>query len=342
MPLVGNLPLLSLLFLFLNHGLAAGSTFNIVSLGAIADGKTDASHAFQEAWANACGSSEPATIYVPNGAFYIQSGNFSGPCKNNAITIVINGTLIASSNIQVLAQSQAWIAFRQINGLSIYGGVIDGQGIGLWNCKHSGKSCPDGATNLEISHAQNVNVNGLSSINSQMFNIVVYGCENVQIQGVNVSSAGDSPNTDGIHVQQSLNVNISSTSIGTGDDCISIGPGTTNLWMENIKCGPGHGISIISPCIGKHDTLNVAFDLYISLFHFRASGVKVSDVTYQDVNGTSASEVAINFDCSPTNPCTGITLEDIQLTYNNQIPKASCKNARGTASGPLQPRSCLA
>ena len=146
MPLVGNLPLLSLLFLFLNHGLAAGSTFNIVSLGAIADGKTDASHAFQEAWANACGSSEPATIYVPNGAFYIQSGNFSGPCKNNAITIVINGTLIASSNIQVLAQSQAWIAFRQINGLSIYGGVIDGQGIGLWNCKHSGKSCPDGAT----------------------------------------------------------------------------------------------------------------------------------------------------------------------------------------------------
>ncbi|KAL0541396.1 hypothetical protein IC582_021438 [Cucumis melo] len=242
MPLVGNLHLLFLLFLFLNHGLAAGSTFNIVSLGAKADGMTDASPAFQEAWANACGSSEPATIYVPNGAFYVHSGNFTGPCKNNAITVLINGTLMASSNIQVLAQSQAWIAFRHINGLSIYGGVIDGQGMGLWNCKHSGQSCPDGATSLEIFDSQNVNVNGLSSVNSQMFNIVVYGCQNVQIQGVNVSSASDSPNTDGIHVQQSLNVNISNSNIGTGDDCISIGPGTTNLWMENINCGPGHGI----------------------------------------------------------------------------------------------------
>ena len=75
-----------------------------------------------------------------------------------------------------------------------------------------------------------------------MFNIVVHGCQNVNIQGVKVSDAGNSPNTDGIHVEESSDVTILSSNIGTGDDCISIGPGTTNLWIENITCGPGHGI----------------------------------------------------------------------------------------------------
>lgn len=35
----------------------------------------------------------------------------------------------------------------------------------------------------------------------------------------------------------------------TGDDCISIGPGTRNLLMTNIKCGPGHGVRYVRTCI---------------------------------------------------------------------------------------------
>ncbi len=75
-----------------------------------------------------------------------------------------------------------------------------------------------------------------------MFHIVINGCQNVNIEGVTVIAAGDSPNTDGIHVQLSSNIVITNSTINTGDDCISIGPGTQNLWIEGIKCGPGHGI----------------------------------------------------------------------------------------------------
>lgn len=75
-----------------------------------------------------------------------------------------------------------------------------------------------------------------------MFHILIDGCKKVKLQGVKVSAPGNSPNTDGIHVQLSTGVSIMNSHIGTGDDCISIGPGNSNLWIEGIACGPGHGI----------------------------------------------------------------------------------------------------
>ena len=99
---------------------------------------------------------------------------------------------------------------------------------------------------LQFSNSNNIVVRALTSLNSQLFHIVVNGCHNVKMQGVRVIAAGNSPNTDGIHVQLSSSVTILDSKIGTGDDCISIGPGTTNLWIENVACGPGHGIRYIN------------------------------------------------------------------------------------------------
>ena len=71
---------------------------------------------------------------------------------------------------------------------------------------------------------------------------MINGCENVKLQGLRVSASGTSPNTDGIHVQLSHNVMIFHSKIGTGDDCVSVGAGMTDLSIENVVCGPGHGI----------------------------------------------------------------------------------------------------
>ncbi|XP_022973865.1 polygalacturonase-like [Cucurbita maxima] len=178
-----------------------------------------------------------------------------------------------------------------------YCGIIDGQGTPLLNCKHSGKSCPIGAWSLQINDGKNVNINGLSSINSQLFSIAMNRCQNVHMTRVNVLAAGDSPNTDGIHVQQSSDVTILNLNIGNGDDCISIGPGTSNMWMESITCGPGHGISIESLGIkaeedGVHN-VTVKSTTFTGIQN-GDSGVKVSEVTFEDIKGTSATKIAIN------------------------------------------------
>ncbi|XP_030494484.2 polygalacturonase [Cannabis sativa] len=369
------------------------TTYNVVSFGAVGDGKTDSTKAFLGAWSKACGSGNRAVIYVPQGRFFVKSVNFNGNnCKNNAISFQIVGTLVAPSDYRIIGNSGNWIIFEDVNGVSFNGGVLDGQGTGLWNCKNSGNNCPIGATTLQFSNSKNIKIAGVTSLNSQMFHIVIHSCNNVKIQGVKVTASATSPNTDGIHVQQSSAVTILNSKIGTGDDCISIGPGTTNLWIENISCGPGHGISIGSlgkelkePGVQNVTVKTVSFKqtqngLRIKswgrpsngfakdiLFQHavmvnvenpilidqnycpdqkgcpgQVSGVEISNVSYQDVHGSSATEVAVNFDCSSKNPCSGIKLQDVKLTYNNnKAAVASCAHADGSAYGLVQPSSCL-
>ncbi|CAI0400634.1 unnamed protein product, partial [Linum tenue] len=131
------------------------------------------------------------------------------------------------------------------HGVRISGGILDGQGTRLWSCKlHARKDFPVGARNLHITNSNNVAVDGLTSVNSQKFHIAVTGSQNVKLQHITVHAPGNSPNTDGIHVAKSSFVTVLNSTISTGDDCISIGPGARNVWIERVGCGPGHDISI--------------------------------------------------------------------------------------------------
>ncbi|CAN1763003.1 unnamed protein product [Linum perenne] len=231
---------------------AVPAQYNITTYVAKPDGKTDSTNAVIAAWNQACRSFFPSTIYVPAGTFSIKNLTLQGPCNSKSIMFLIDGTLIAPSNYTVIGTMGSWIMFHAVEDVTISGGTLDGQGTGLWFCKSKSnytESCPEGATNLEFSNSNNIYINGLASVNSQMFHIVINSCQNVKVHGVRVSAAGNSPNTDGIHVESSTGVTIMNSMIGTGDDCISIGPGTKNLWIKKISCGPDHGISIGS--LGK-------------------------------------------------------------------------------------------
>ncbi|XP_028799785.1 polygalacturonase-like isoform X1 [Neltuma alba] len=71
----------------------------------------------------------------------------------------------------------------------------------------------------------------------------------------------------------------------------------------------------------------------------QGSAVQLSDVVYQNIRGTSASEVAIKFDCSQTKPCTDIYVEDVYLkTQGHGGAVASCDNVRFVNRGNLVPQ----
>uniref|UniRef100_M4F9B7 Rhamnogalacturonase A/B/Epimerase-like pectate lyase domain-containing protein n=1 Tax=Brassica campestris TaxID=3711 RepID=M4F9B7_BRACM len=251
------------------------TSLNVLTYGAKPDGLKDSTKAFLAAWQVACASPNPTTIIVPKGRFLVRNLVFQGnKCTNAPISFRIAGSIIAPEDFRVIASSLQWIMFDGVTNVSIYGGVLDAQGSSLWKCKNSGgKKCPTGAKTLLFTDSNNISIYGLTSINSQKFHIVIDQSNNVKIDGVKVSADADSPNTDGIHIGKSHSVNITNSRIGTGDDCISIGPGSTHVSIQGIQCGPGHGISIYGLTSINSQKFHIVIDQSNNV---KIDGVKVS------------------------------------------------------------------
>lgn len=120
------------------------AAYNVISFGARAGGRSDSTRAFLRAWASACKSVQPATVYVPHGTFLIKAAVFKGPCKSR-VTVRVDGTLVAPSDYRALGNSGYWILFFKVSRVSLLGGTFDAKGAAYWACRNSGKSCPVGA-----------------------------------------------------------------------------------------------------------------------------------------------------------------------------------------------------
>ncbi|XP_050204035.1 polygalacturonase-like [Mercurialis annua] len=364
--------------------------YNVIRFGAKADGKSDSTQAFSRAWLSACSSKKGGTVYVPKGNYLIKQIQFNGPCKNQ-IVFWIDGQIIAPNYLS-FGNSGFWILFYKVTRLTIRGGTFDAKGSGFWACKNSGKSCPAGAKSITFMGSSDVSVNGLTSINSQMFHIAIHESQNMILENLKIIAPNSSPNTDGIHMQSSSGITIRDSNIATGDDCISLGPGSQNIWIQHISCGPGHGISIgsLAQYENEEGVQNVTVGdvtftgtqngvrikswgrpskAFVKNIHFsdiiinnvdnpiiidqyycptghgcpnQGSGVKINGVTYKNIRGTSATEVAMNFKCSTSTPCEGLELQDIKLTYlNKATATSSCTNAHGSSTGFVIPKSCF-
>jgi polygalacturonase len=67
--------------------------------------------------------------------------------------------------------------------------------------------------------------------------------------------------------------------------------------------------------------------------------VKVSNVVYKNIKGTSASEEAINFSCSQSVPCEEIVLQDVNLGLQGDGSiEATCESVELTKRGNVYPR----
>ncbi|XP_047318648.1 probable polygalacturonase At1g80170 [Impatiens glandulifera] len=253
--------------------------FNVMDFGAVGDGITNDTDAFVKAWNMTCnGSNSTAAVdlKVPAGnrTFLLYPVTFTGPCLPQLIHLSILGTIVAPTNTSAWdGKNQGrWLIFQGVSGLQIDGyGKIDGRGDEWWKILCPGPKLVPGCvklapTALSIISSQYISINKITIVNSPQTHILVTGSQSIQFESLTIRSPETSRNTDGMHISNSKNVTIRKVTIGTGDDCISIGDHISNIDISDVTCGPGHGISIGS--LGKSGNVVNVDNIKVSRVHF--------------------------------------------------------------------------
>ncbi|ONK81300.1 uncharacterized protein A4U43_C01F27570 [Asparagus officinalis] len=332
------------------------SIFNVLEYGAKGNGASDDTKAFLDAWADTC-KAAVSTMVVPSGyRFLIGPISFMGPCQPK-IVFQLDGKIIAPTSPKAWGSGLLqWIEFKKLEGgIRIQGnGTIEGQGSAWWpNLKlntyqdNAGKMPQTRPTALRFYGSYNVTVTGITIQNSPQFHLKFDNCQAVQVFNMTVSSPGDSPNTDGIHLQNSVDVSIHHTTLSCGDDCVSIQTGCSNVHVHNVDCGPGHGISIGS--LGKGKTQACVSDITVRNVRMNNTLAGVRIKTWQGGSGSvrnikfsniQVSEVKTPIDidqfyCDGPNHCKNessalalsqISYEKIKGTYTVQPVYLACSD----------------
>jgi galacturan 1,4-alpha-galacturonidase len=372
-------------------GGGAATVFDITKYGATQNSK-DNFGAFQKTWIAACASNRSVTVVIPKGTFTTGQVFFQGPCNATSITVEVQGTLKALTDISEFP-SPEWFSIQHVNNVHLKGtGTFDGQGTSIWKSNDcaTNDNCVHPPVNMKVLGVNNSLIEDVTSLNAKGFHFHVSNSNNVTLRHLTITAPGDSPNTDGIHVSSSSLVTITNSVIGTGDDCVSVGQGVLNLTVTDVTCGPGHGISVGS--LGKYDNEldvdgvfvrnctirnttngariktwggsgpskasniiyedivmeNVQNPIIIDQHYgsqTKPSNVKVSNVHFSKIRGTSASVLAVNLMCSTAASCEGVELADVELKYSGEPAKSAlfaseCQNAKIKVGGKMNPPAC--
>ncbi|KAG6581921.1 putative polygalacturonase, partial [Cucurbita argyrosperma subsp. sororia] len=289
---------------------------DVVHYGAAGDGKTDDSQAFLKAWMAVCKAATPSAMLVPSSkTFLLNPVKFEGPCMSSNVGVKILGKVVPPSDVDDWKEFKVknWLWFANVSGLDIHGnGHIDGQGAGWWNRKSNGRP-----TALAVYDCDNLRLSGLTHINSPKSHMHIVRCNHAFISQLNILAPEDSPNTDGIDVAYSTDVKIQNCSIATGDDCIAISEGSSNIHIANIQCGPGHGISIGS--LGEDGATSAVEEVRVQDCHMKGTMYGARIKTWQGGSGYARK---ISF--------RGITLDQVRnpIIINQYYcnGKKDCKN----------------
>ncbi|GMJ01440.1 QUARTET 2 [Hibiscus trionum] len=195
--------------------------------------------------------------------------------------------------------------------------------------------------------------------------IHVTGTHNIHIKNCVIRTGDDCISI----VSGSQNVRATDITCGPGHGISigSLGAGNSSAYVSNVivkratlsgtangvriktwQGGSGYAKNIEFQDIMVHNVSNpIIIDQYYCDHHKspcskQVSAVQVSNIVYKNIRGTSASNVALKFNCSQMYPCREIFLQNVAITSSQEdkeehIAEASCSNIRLSYRGNVSP-----
>lgn len=269
---------------------AQAADVDVTDFDARGDGQTLNTKAIQQAIDKA--AEDGGRVIVPSGVF--KTGALF--LKEGAALHLNEGAVLSGSTdladypkrmTRIEGHFEPWRpALLNASGMSqvrITGsGTLDGNGrpfwVAFWQRRAENPKC----TNLEVERprlmfiedSRDVVIEGIHLKDSGFWNLHLYKCRNVRVDGVTINaphgdppritgaetpwdeiSIGRAPSSDGIDVDSCQNVTIRNTTISVGDDCIALkgtkgplamedetSPPVENIRVEKCDFQSGHGV----------------------------------------------------------------------------------------------------
>uniref|UniRef100_A0A803LA13 Uncharacterized protein n=1 Tax=Chenopodium quinoa TaxID=63459 RepID=A0A803LA13_CHEQI len=295
------------------------------------DGENSNSLAFIQAWQKACNSIGPSKLVIPKGTFVVAQVLFAGPCQSH-VTVELHGTILADPDPSVFP-NQELIVFQQVEGATF-------TGTGAINVNQPPLAAdPEKDFSIKFSNATSCVVDGIHSMNPSAFHLLVENSHNISIINTNFEATTVKPNThsNAIYISGSSLVAVSNSRIKSGDDCITVSGGSSDISITGVTCVAGQGISVGAQLDGFHPDYNVKKPNY----------AKITNVHFKNIRGTTTSNTPLSFACNKAAPCDGIEVVDVFLNITSTIGKiannilsASCANAKVVFSGKHDGLNC--
>ncbi len=220
-----------------------------------------------------------AAAYAGGGIVEIPAGKFlSGSIflkKNVELYLDKDAVLLGSQNIEdyplqqtrIEGHFQPWrmalVNVQDMQHVHISGpGQLNGNGAPFWAKFRAQRAANPATTNLDVERPRlmfvdrcaDVHIEGISFQDSGFWNLHLYHCSNVLVEGVHID-APTSPSTDGMDVDSCQNVTIRQCHISDGDDDIALkgskgpfadkdtdSPPDENILIEDCEFGNGNGV----------------------------------------------------------------------------------------------------
>jgi alpha-L-rhamnosidase len=252
---------------FASEGAPAKAVFDVTHYGAVGNGKTLNTTAIQAA-IDQCAAAGGGTLLIPQGAF-LSGAIFLKPGVN--LHLAKGAVLQGSTNIadyperetRIEGHFQVWIpALVNAKGadhLRIDGeGTIQGGGKPFWNEFWRRFDADDKTANLDVKRPRNifiqdskdVHLSGFSLQQSGFWNLHLFRCRNVVVDGLDIQTPKRAPSTDGIDVDSCQNVTIHGCFISVDDDNVAIKGNKGTSALEDKTVPPDENIHIYDCTFG--------------------------------------------------------------------------------------------
>ncbi|KAM1281736.1 hypothetical protein ACFX13_022738 [Malus domestica] len=251
----------------------------------------------------------------------LTEASFKGPCKA-PIEIQVQGKLQAPVYGGKLTKPDTWVGFEHINMLTVSGGgTFDGQGALAWkqNDCNKNKDCKFIAINMRFNFVTNSIIQDIIFLDSKNFHVTFWGVtmshSTVSMitcgpgHGISIGSLGRYPNEEPVVGIRVKNCTLTNTSNG--------------VRIKTWPASPSDGIAsdihfddIIMVNVSNPVLIDQQYCPWNQYKQNIPSKVKISNVSFKNIKGSSATPFAVQIVCSSGIPCENVELADIDLTYN--------------------------